>query len=54
VSGQQLITAAPTSITNPKTALHLDLIIQGLKESVAMVTESGKLVPDLAGALTGF
>jgi len=53
-SGQQLIAAAPTSITNPKTVLHLDLIVKGLQESVAMVVESGKLVPQLAGNLTGF
>jgi hypothetical protein len=53
-SGQQLVTAAPASITNPKTALHLDLIVKGLQESVAMVVESGKLVPDLVGQLTGF
>jgi hypothetical protein len=53
-SGEQLVVAAPSSITNPKTVVHLDLIVQGLKESVAMVVESGKLVPDLVNALTGF
>jgi len=52
-AGQQLIAAAPSSITNPKTVLHLDLIVQGLGQSLQMVGESGKIlfeiVPDLAG-----
>jgi hypothetical protein len=53
-SGQQLVAGAPASITNPKTVLHLDLIVQGLQESVAMVVETGKLVPELIAQLTGF
>ena len=52
-SGQQLVVAAPSSITNPKTAIHLNLILKGLKESVAMVGQSGQLmgqaIPELAG-----
>ncbi len=48
VTGQQLVTAAPTSITNPKTVLHLDLIVKGLGQSVAVVGDSGKLLGELA------
>ena len=53
-SGQQLIVGAPASITNPKTVLHLDLIVKGLQDSVAMVIETGKLVPELVNNLAGF
>jgi hypothetical protein len=53
-SGEQLIMGAPASITNPSTVLHLDLIVQGLRDSLAMIVESGKLVPELVGQLTGF
>jgi len=53
-SGEQLVMAAPSSITNPKTVIHMDLIVQGLRDSIAMVVESGKLVPELAGNLAGF
>lgn len=53
-SGEQLIMGAPASITNPKTMIHLDLIVQGLRDSVSMVVESGKLVPELVNNLTGF
>jgi hypothetical protein len=52
-AGQQLIAAAPSSITNPKTVIHLDLIVKGLGESAQMVAEAGKLlfamIPQLAG-----
>lgn len=47
-SGQQLITGAPASITNPKTALHLDLIVKGLKQSVGVVAESGSLLKQVS------
>lgn len=47
-TGQQLVAAAPTSITNPKTVLHLDLIVKGLGHSVAVVGDSGKLLGELA------
>jgi hypothetical protein len=53
-SGEQLIMGAPASITNPKTVIHLDLIVQGLRDSVAMVVESGKLVPELVNNISGF
>ncbi len=46
-SGQQLIAGAPSSITNPKTVLHLDLIVKGLGQSVAVVEDSGKLLIEL-------
>ncbi len=48
-TGQQLITAAPTTITDPRTILHMDLIVQGLEESLAATTESGTL---LGGMIT--
>lgn len=47
-TGQQLVTAAPSSITNPKTVLHLDLIVKGLNQSVMVVGDSGKLLGELA------
>jgi len=47
-SGQQLIAGAPSSITNPKTVLHLDLIVKGLGQSVRVVEDSGKLLVELA------
>jgi len=47
-TGQQLVTAAPSSITNPKTVLHLDLIVKGLNQSVTVVGDSGKLLGELA------
>jgi hypothetical protein len=43
-AGQQLIAGAASSITNPKTLLHLDLITKGLGQSVKVVGESGKLL----------
>lgn len=46
-SGQQLIAGAPSSITNPKTVLHLDLIVKGLGQSVAVVKDSGGLLVEL-------
>jgi len=48
VTGQQLVTAAPSSITNPKTVVHLDLIVKGLGQSVTVVGDSGKLLGELA------
>jgi len=53
-SGQQLIAGAAASITNPKTALHLDLIKEGLEQSVAVITESAGLLGELTGELSGF
>ena len=46
-TGQQLVTAAPSSITNPKTALHIDLIVKGLGQSVTVIGESGKLLGEM-------
>ncbi len=51
-SGQALVTGAPASITNPKTALHLKLIVKGLKESIAVVSQSAKPLTDLGSAAT--
>jgi hypothetical protein len=50
-SGKQLVTAAPTSIVNPKVVLHLDLIIKGLEDSVKVVGSSGKLLVELVKEL---
>ena len=46
-TGQQLIAGAPASITNPKTVLHLDLIVKGLGQSVKVIEDSGKLLIEL-------
>lgn len=51
-TGQALVTAAPSSITNPKTVLHLDLIVKGLEESVSVVGGGGKLLVELAQELS--
>jgi hypothetical protein len=53
-SGQQLITAAPSSIMNPKTVLHLDLIVKGLGQSLQMVGESGRMLFEMIPELAGF
>ena len=50
-AGQQLIAGAASSITNPKTALHLDLIVKGLKQSVGLVTESAGLLKDVSAEI---
>jgi hypothetical protein len=46
-AGAALVASAPSQILNPKLILHLDLIVRGLKESVSMVTDTGKLLGDL-------
>lgn len=51
-AGQQLVAAAPSSITNPKTVLHLDLIVKGLEESVSVVGGSGKILGELVKQLS--
>lgn len=43
-AGAALVTSAPTQILNPKLALHLDLIVKGLKQSVGMVKDTGALL----------
>jgi len=52
-AGQGLIAGAAASITNPKTLLHIDLIKQGLEQSIGVVTESGGLLGDIASDLAG-
>lgn len=52
--GQALITAAPTSLTNPKVATHLGLIKTGLTDSVTVIKDSGELIVKLAKDLSGF
>lgn len=53
-SGRQLVTAAPSSITHPKTVLHLDLILTGLKQSLEMVGQSGQMLVQMIPLLEGF
>lgn len=50
-TGRQLVTAAPSSIVNPKVVLHIDLIVKGLEDSVKVVGSSGKLLVELAREL---
>ncbi|MCX4243407.1 hypothetical protein [Paraliomyxa miuraensis] len=50
-TGRQLVTGAPSSITNPKTVLHIDLIVKGLEDSVRVIGDSGKMLGDLAKQL---
>ncbi len=50
-TGRALVVAAPSSITNPKTVLHLDLIKKGLEDSVLVVGDSGKLLGDMVKQL---
>jgi hypothetical protein len=46
-TGRQLVTAAPTSITNPKVVLHIDLVVKGLEDSVKVVGSSGKMLGEM-------
>jgi hypothetical protein len=46
-TGRQLVTAAPSSILNPKTVLHIDLIVKGLDDSVRVVGDSGKILGEM-------
>lgn len=48
LAGQRLVTGAAASITNPKTVLHLKLIVDGLEKSVSVVERSGELLGKLA------
>lgn len=50
-TGKQLVTAAPSSIVNPKVVLHIDLIVKGLEDSVKVVGKSGKLLGELVKEL---
>lgn len=47
--GQVLITSAPSSILNPKTALHLDLIVEGLEQSIALIKDSASIMGEIIG-----
>lgn len=47
--GQALITSAPSSILNPKTALHIDLIVEGLEQSVGLIKDSAGMMGELLG-----
>lgn len=53
-TGQALVTSAPTSLTNPKVALHLPLVKDGLLRSIVVVKESGGLMANFAKTLAGF
>lgn len=53
-SGQQLVAGAPSSITNPKTALHIDLIVEGLEQSVSLIGSSGELLEGMVSDLSSF
>lgn len=46
-AGQQLIMGAPASITNPKTVLHIKLILKGLEQSVDLVKDAGSWIKGL-------
>ena len=46
-AGAALVTSAPAQITNPKLVLHLDLIVEGLEQSVDMVKDTGLLLADI-------
>jgi hypothetical protein len=48
-AGTALVASAPTDITNPKMALHIDLIVKGLKQSVALVKDTGVLFTSVVG-----
>lgn len=52
--GEQLVTSAPTSLTNPKVVTHLGLVKKGLTDSVTVIKNSGELLVKLAGNLSGF
>lgn len=53
-SGEQLVAAAPTALTNPKVLTHLDLVKKGLVTSVSVVKESGQALGSFLGELAGF
>lgn len=42
--GQALIASAPSSILNPKTVMHLDLIVEGLEQSIGLIKDSATMV----------
>jgi hypothetical protein len=46
-TGIALVASAPSALTNPKLLLHLDLIVKGLEQSVALVKDTGGLLTEL-------
>jgi hypothetical protein len=52
-AGQGLVAGAAASLTDPRTVLHLDLVKQGLEESISVVGESASLLTELVSELTG-
>jgi hypothetical protein len=50
-TGRQLVTAAPSSIVNPKVVLHLELIVKGLEDSVKVIGDSGRMLGELVKEL---
>ncbi|MEB2313548.1 MAG: hypothetical protein OZ921_03580 [Sorangiineae bacterium] len=46
-TGAALVASAPAQIVNPKLVLHLDLIVKGLTESLALVKDTGALLGEL-------
>ena len=53
-AGEALVAGAASSITNPKVIAHLDLVKDGLTDSVKVIKESGTLMVSLGKELTGF
>ncbi len=48
-TGVALVASAPSQILNPKLVLHIDLIVQGLEQSLSMVKDTGKLLTGIVG-----
>jgi hypothetical protein len=53
-TGQALVMAAPTALTNPKVVAHLGLVKKGLLSSAKVLTESGSLMVGFTKDLSGF
>jgi hypothetical protein len=53
-TGEGLVAGAASSITNPKVVAHLDLVKEGLVDSVRVVKESGSLMATFAKDLAGY
>lgn len=49
--GQQLVTGAAASLTNPKVVTHLGLVKKGLVDSVSVIKDSGELLVKLGADL---
>jgi hypothetical protein len=46
-AGAALVATAPSQILNPQLVLHLDLIVEGLEQSVSMVKDTGAILVDI-------